>query len=192
MLAAMTDQNNLRYRPARPADADAIARLQADSWQRHYRAAYTADFLDHEVAGFLRVMWAERLAAPQPMSRTILADYEGAVVGLAHTILAEDPAWGSLIDNLHVEYALKRHGIGTRLLTLTGEAVSAWSAGSGVFLWVLEQNTDAQAFYTACGGTCVERAAAPAPGAVPGRLNGAPIALRYVWPDGRALVQATT
>jgi ribosomal protein S18 acetylase RimI-like enzyme len=189
MLAAMTDQDNLRFRPARPADAAAIARLQADSWQRHYRGAYTGDFLDHEVAGFLLDLWADRMSAPQPMTRTILAEYEGAVVGLAHTILAQDPTWGSLIDNLHVSYDLKRHGIGTRLLALTGAAVSAWSAGSGVFLWVLEQNTDAQAFYAASGGTCVERAAAPAPGGVPGRLNGVPIALRYAWPDGQALVR---
>ena len=170
----------------------AIARLQADSWQRHYRGAYTGDFLDHEVAGFLQTLWAQRMATSQPMTRTILAEYEGAIVGLAHTILAQDSTWGSLIDNVHVGYDLKRQGIGTRLLALTGEAVCAWSAGSGLFLWVLEQNTDAQAFYTACGGTCVERDAVPAPGGIPGRLNGAPIGLRYVWPDGQALVRATT
>ena len=29
-------------------------------------------------------------------------------MGLAHTQLGEDPAWGALLDNLHVSYGLKR------------------------------------------------------------------------------------
>ena len=44
------------------------------------------------------------------------------------------------------------------------------SAKSGLYVWVLEQNAPPQAFYEARGGRCVERAPAPAPGGVAGRL----------------------
>jgi hypothetical protein len=52
-----------------------------------------------------------------------------------------------------------------------------------LYLWVLEQNTAAQAFYEAKGGRCVERGLAPPPGGDPDRLVGAPRRLRYIWPD---------
>ena len=189
----MPSSAELRFRAACPGDAHAIAGLHADSWQRHYRGAFSDAFLDHDVAGYLLPLWAARLATPDPRARTILAEYGGKVVGLAHTLLGEDAHWGAFLDNLHVAAGLKRHGIGTRLLALTGQAVLDWSPPSGLYLWVLEQNRDARAFYAARGGTCVERAEVPPPGGDPARLNGEPIGLRYAWPDpsrllaGRAL-----
>jgi GNAT superfamily N-acetyltransferase len=87
----------------------------------------------------------------------------------------------ALLDNLHVAYGLKRRGIGTRLLTLTRQAVRDWSPSSGLYLWVLEQNSDARAFYAAQGGVCVERDDVPPPGGDPARLTGQPVGLRYAW-----------
>jgi hypothetical protein len=106
----------LRFRAACPGDAQAIAALHAGSWRRHYRGAFSGVFLDHDAAGYLLPLWTERLAAPDPRARTILAERDGTVVGLAHTLLDEDSAWGAFPDNLHVAYGLKRQGIGTRLL----------------------------------------------------------------------------
>jgi hypothetical protein len=103
----------LRFRAACPGDAPAIAGLHADSWQRHYRGAFSDAFLDNDVAGYLLPLWTERLAIPHPQARTIVAERDGAVVGLAHTLLGEDPAWGAFLDNLHVAHGLKRQGIGT-------------------------------------------------------------------------------
>jgi len=178
----------LRFRAACPGDAHAIAALHADSWQRHYRGAYSDAFLDQDAAGYLLRLWTGRLAIPDPQARTILADRDGAVVGLAHTLLGQDPTWGALIDNLHVQHGLKRQGIGTTLLALTGQAVLDWSPSSGLYLWVLEQNRDARAFYAARGGACVERAEVPPPGADASRLNGKPAGLRYAWPDPSTLL----
>ncbi len=104
-------------------------------------------------------------------------------MGIAHTLLGEHPVWGAYLDNLHVAHGLKRQGIGTRLLALTGQEVVAWSPSSGLYLWVLEQNSNARAFYAARGGACVERAETPPPGGDPARLNGKPMGLRYAWPD---------
>lgn len=162
-------------------DVHAIAGLHADSWRRHYRDAFSDSFLDGDVAGYLLPLWADRLATPQPRARTILAERGGVVVGLAHTLLDEDPAWGAFLDNLHVAYELKRCGIGTRLLALTRQAVRDWSPASGLYLWVLEQNSAARAFYAAQGGVCVEREDVSPPGGDPANLTGKPIGLRYAW-----------
>lgn len=171
------------FRAARPGDAPAIAALHADSWQRHYRGAFSDAFLDHDAAGYLLPLWTERLATVNSQARTILAEHDGAVVGLAHTFLGQDVTRGAFLDNLHVAYELKRQRIGTRLLTLTAQAVLDSSPASGLYLWVLEQNTDARAFYTAHGAACTERFHVPPPGGDPARLNGKPITLVYAWRD---------
>src|SRR5260370_16704262 len=177
----MPPSGYLRCRASRPGDTHALARLPADSWQRPCRGAYSDACLDSDVAGYRLLVWAERLSPPHPRARTILAERGGEVVGFAHTLLGEDPTWGAFIDNLHVAHGLKRQGIGTRLLALTGQAVLDWSPSSGLYLWVLEQNSDARAFYAARGGSCVERDDVPPPGGDPARLNGKPMGLRYVW-----------
>ena len=119
----MPSPDDLRFRPAEAGDAAAVAALHADSWRRHYRGAFADAFLDGDVAGFLRARWTGLLSAPDPQARTIVAELDGGLVGLAHTRLGDDPAWGALLDNLHVSYGLKRMGVGTRLLALTAQAV---------------------------------------------------------------------
>jgi ribosomal protein S18 acetylase RimI-like enzyme len=192
----MPAPDELRFRAAEPGDAAAIAALHADSWQRHYRGAFSDAFLDGEVTGFLLDRWTTRLAAPDPRTRTILAelvrgsdaDGDRTLVGLAHTVLDDDPAWGALLDNLHVAYGLKRHGVGTSLMSLTAQAVLADRPGSGLYLWVLEQNANARAFYEARGGTFVENRDVQPPADDPTRLNGRPKGLRYAWPDPAKLL----
>ena len=178
----------LTYRTARPGDAQAIAGLHADSWRRHYRGAYTDAFLDDEAATVLGDMWAGHFAAPDPATRTILAERDGRLVGLAHTILGRDPTWGALLHNLHVSYDLKRQGVGTMLLALTARAVLDAAPASGLYLWVLEQNAAARAFYEARGGSCVEHKPAGAPGGDVTRLSGRPVNLRMAWRDPSRLL----
>ena len=184
----MTSPDDVRFRSAETGDAAGVARLHADSWRRHYRGAFSDAFLDGDVAGYLLARWAERLSAHDPNARTIVAEIGGDVVGVAHTQLGENPDWGALLDNLHVSYEVKRLGIGTRLMALTAQAVLDPSPASGLYLWVLEQNTAAQAFYTARGGSCVETGAVSPPGGDPARLNGSPRCLRFAWPDPSRLL----
>ena len=184
----MPDASGLRFRAACPGDAHAIAGLHADSWQRHYRGAYSDAFLDNDAAGYLLPLWTERLAIPDPRARTILAEHDGAVAGLAHTIIGEDTTLGAFLDNLHVAHELKRQGVGTRLLALTARAVLDASPEAGLYLWVLEQNSDARAFYSSRGGICEERDEVPPPGGDAARLNGKPMGLKYVWRDPSKLL----
>ncbi|MDQ3788526.1 MAG: GNAT family N-acetyltransferase [Actinomycetota bacterium] len=182
--------SRLRFRSVRPEDAAAIGRLHADSWRRHYRGAYTDSFLDGHVTDVLTRMWTERLATPLTRADTVLAEDEHGLAGFAHTWFDGDRTWGALLDNLHVRFDLKGRGIGTLLMGLAARAVHDWSASTGLCLWVLEQNVDAQAFYSARGGTCVERGTVPPPVGDPAHLNGRPACLRFVWRDTAPLRQA--
>jgi len=80
----MPDPAGLSFRAARPDDAHAIAGLHADSWRCHYRGAYSDDFLDDDVAGYLLAVWTDRLGTLQPRARTLLADLDGQVMSLRY------------------------------------------------------------------------------------------------------------
>ena len=60
---------------------------------------------------------------------TLVADRKGEVVGFVHMRLDEDPAWGALLDNLHVTSQLKRSGIGRRLLTAAARELTRCRRG---------------------------------------------------------------
>ena len=100
------------FRPADASDAAAIGALHADSWRRHYRGAYSDEFLDGDVDADRVAVWTERLRAADPDVHTIIAQDGDALVGFAHTVFEADPRWGALLDNLHVVYDEKRRGIG--------------------------------------------------------------------------------
>ena len=184
----MADLDRLLFRLARGSDSEAIALLHADSWRRHYRGAYSDAFLDGDVVADRRAVWSDRLRQDRDDCHTVVAESGEAVVGFAHSIFDEDPTWGALLENLHVAFDYQRRGIGARLLELGARAVVANAPRSGFYLWVLEQNVAAQAFYQAFGARCAGRAEALPPGGVDGRLHGSPVKLRYAWPDPSVLL----
>jgi ribosomal protein S18 acetylase RimI-like enzyme len=171
------------YRAATADDAVPVARLHADSWRRHYRGAYLDAYLDGDVLEDRRAVWAERLRQTDEGCFTIVADRGDEVVGFAHTVLDADPEWGALLDNLHVRFDLKRNGVGRALTTETAHLLRQRRPSSGLYLWVLKQNTAAQAFYSSIGGLVVEeRLGGPFPG------GGRAPTLRYAWPDPAVLM----
>jgi ribosomal protein S18 acetylase RimI-like enzyme len=176
-----------QFRLAGPDDAEAVANLHADSWRRHYRGAYSDAFLDGDVFADRLAVWTDRLCEHDPRRCTILAE-NGSLVGFANTFLDDDPTWGALLDNLHVVDEHRRRGIGARLLALTAEALIKRPEGTGLYLWVLEQNVDAQAFYQARGGRWAGRDQVSPPGGIASRLAGSPAKLRYAWPEPTALL----
>jgi ribosomal protein S18 acetylase RimI-like enzyme len=179
---------DLEFRVAGPDDARAVAELHADSWRRHYRGAYSDAFLDGDVLADRLAVWTDRLREADVKRYTVLAENVG-LVGFANTFFEHDSRWGALLDNLHVAAGQERRGIGARLLTLTAEAVVKRPEPAGLYLWVLEQNRDAQAFYEAQGGACVERRMIDAPGGIATRVIGSPAALRYAWPQPTELLR---
>ncbi len=110
-------------------------------------------------------------------------------MGFANTFFDSDPKWGALLDNLHVAEGSKRRGIATRLLALTAQALTTRAQPTGLYLWVLEQNVDAQAFYEARGGRCLEGGLVAPPGGIASRLAGSPTKRRYAWPEPAVLLE---
>ena len=184
-----SDAGAIVHRPATRRDADAIAALHADSWRRNYRGAYADSYLDGDVVTDLRAVWGGRLAADAADRRTIVAESEGRMAGFAHVVLDDHPVWGALLDNLHVAHDRKRQGIGAELMDRVARAVVEARPVSRLFLWVLEQNQSAQAFYESLGGRCVERELTSPPGGDASRLAGTPSGLRYVWFDPALLTR---
>ena len=175
----------LRFRAAGADDAGSVAALHADSWRRHYRGAYSDAFLDGDVLKDRTAVWESRLAAPGHGATIVAEDADdgaGVLRGFVHVVFDADGHWGSLVDNLHVTSASKRSGIGTALMIRAAAAVADQARSRAMFLWVLEQNTAAQQFYQALGGTRVEKTdAEPPPAAV--RPGPSPQKFRICWPD---------
>ncbi len=176
----------MHYRSATACDVEAIAALHTESWRRNYRGAFSDAFLDGDLLADRLTTWRDRLTRPGPAQLTIVAERAGEVTGFVHTILRADATWGALVDNLHVAHALRRRGIGRELMAGAAEAVLGRTPRSGLFLWVLEQNKAAQAFYASLGGSCVERGIATPPG------GGSPARLRMAWSDPSALARQVT
>lgn len=172
----------IAFRTATSGDATAVAALHADSWRRHYRGSYPDEFLDGPVEDDRRRVWQARLADPDADSVTIVAAAAAAMVGFVHVVLDDDPVWGALVDNLHVRHDHQGTGTGTALLGAAAAVVVDRRPSSGLFLWVLERNIDAQAFYSARGATFEGTRTATSPGG-----GEALVARRCVWPDPRVL-----
>jgi len=181
----------LTFRSARASDAPTVAALHADSWRRSYRGSYADAFLDGDVLADRLLVWEERLQQPTSDSSTVVAEADGRLVGFVHTVLDADPAWGALLDNLHIASGYQRMGIGAQLMCHSATFVVKQRPRGPLHLWVHETNGGAQRFYEAMGGQCIESAPIPDVGGVPGRLNGAPVKLRYAWSDPSVITTLT-
>ena len=172
----------VQYSDATEQHADSIAALHAESWRRHYRGAYLDTYLDGDIITERQEVWRGRLGEPRKGQLTVVAHRGDELVGFAHTIV-DDRQWGSLLENLHVTSGLKRGGIGSRLLSETAQRLLRLQSSGSLHLWVLDQNTAAQAFYEARGGSRVEtQLRGPFPG------GGRSLGHRYHWPDPSRLV----
>ena len=173
----------VQYLDATDRDADCIASLHAESWRRHYRGAYLDAYLDGDVVSDRQEVWRGRLAQPRGSQFTVIARQANELLGFAHTILDEDPRWGSLLENLHVQERPEENGDRFTPAVRGRQETPSTSAKGSLHLWVLDQNTTAQAFYDARGGTRVEtQLRGPFPG------GGRALGHRYYWTNSTRLL----
>jgi ribosomal protein S18 acetylase RimI-like enzyme len=172
-------------RQATADDIEAITALHVDNWRRHYAGALSDAYLrEHAPANRLE-RWTTRLGGgpTAPADTTVAVDDQGVLIGFVYTVFDDDPQDGSLLDNLHVVHARARSGIGTTLMAASASAVlDHHGPTTGLYLTVLEQNRNAQAFYDARGGENVGTETWHAPDG-----NDIPV-FRYVWRDPSVLL----
>ena len=145
-------------RAAALRDAANVARLHIESWRSAYRGFLPDAFLDGPIFEERRKLWMSRMRAPAADRQLVLkAAADQGLLGFACVLLDADPSWGALLDNLHVQPALKGQGIGRRLFDRSREWVDVAAPGAGVHLTVIEANVDARRFYDRLAGTIVER-----------------------------------
>ena len=151
----MTQEANLQampmVRPATTADADAIGRIQVESW----RAAYSGLLPQETIAAFdvagRQQLWREGLARPpRPGSATFVAAADDETVGFA-TVGAShsEDATGELYA-IYVHPSSWGHGAGRALIERSEKSLRE-SGFAQALLWVLEGNERAERFYRAAG-----------------------------------------
>jgi len=178
----------IAIRFATRADAPAIAQIHTDSWRRHYRGMYSDHYLDGDLYADRLEAWTDRVSRDPRKHFTLVAEVDGVPVGFAHVALDADATRGALVDNLHVSHAAQRGGIGSLLLDRVARVVLERRPGSGLYLWVLEQNEAGKAFYVARHGILSDVEPSAAPRNDPRNLHGHPRRIRVVWQDPRDLL----
>jgi ribosomal protein S18 acetylase RimI-like enzyme len=143
----------IEYRSATPSDAEAVARLHAQSWRENYRGAFLDAFLDGDLPGERLRAWRERLDRPATNQFVQVAVGGTNLAGFICAYADHDPEWGSFIDNLHVAQAFKRSGVGSILMRQAAAWLVAQHPDRGIYLLVLEANLSARRFYERLGGT---------------------------------------
>ncbi|HEU5489757.1 MAG TPA: GNAT family N-acetyltransferase [Gaiellaceae bacterium] len=151
----MTSEANvttmLAVRPATAADADAIGRIQVESW----RAAYSRLLPEETIAAFdvaaRQQLWREGLARPpRPGSATFVAAVDDETVGFATVGASQsEDATGELYA-IYVHPSSWGHGAGRALIERSEESLRA-SGFTKALLWVLDGNERAERFYRAAG-----------------------------------------
>jgi ribosomal protein S18 acetylase RimI-like enzyme len=174
----------IEYRLARPSDANAIADLHARSWRDHYRGAFRDEFLDGDLPGERLGVWRERLDHPPANQFVQLAFADTELAGFVCAYGAQDPRWGSFIDNLHVARAFNRSGIGSTLMKQAAAWLASLYPEQGIHLLVLEANVSARRFYERLGGQNAEVSTMETHGGAVVR------SCRYIWPRPELLSAA--
>ena len=140
----------MNIRSARDADRQAIAALQARSWQDAYSDVLPAEYLVHQIADDLERHWRELKIHPNDV---VLVAEEKRLVGFIAVWCRPEP----FFDNLHVRPSLRSRGIGSALMKTAAQQLVRQGHRTG-YLWVVENNRRAIRFYERLGGVCTDTA----------------------------------
>jgi ribosomal protein S18 acetylase RimI-like enzyme len=135
----------VQVRGATGADADAIARIQQETWRIAYAHVFPADGLAEDFIDVER--WRSRLVDPPPgWSTFVIGD---PVVGFASTGPSRDEGGVGELYAIYVLPAEWSSGKGRALLDRAEERLAA--DYDEATLWVLEDNPRARRFYERAG-----------------------------------------
>lgn len=145
-------REGLRFRVGVPADLERIVQLQAANWRSAYRGVLSEGYLANDLLGDRRAAWAKRFDSPAANQHVIIAENGAQLVGFVCAFVDAHERWGSYVDNLHVEAAMRGRGVGASLMRNVASWCDGKAAGRGLYLFVTESNRPAREFYSRLGG----------------------------------------
>lgn len=129
-------------RPGTPEDAEAVARVQIDSWTSAYQHLFTAE----ELGG---ISFAERTEFWRRFP-PVVADVDGEIIGFVAVGPAHDDEADGELYAIYVRPERWKTGVGRELMK-AGEARLRELGYTNVVLWVFEDNPRARRFYELAG-----------------------------------------
>ncbi len=155
----LTGTADVSVRPARPADAAEVARVQVVTWRTAYRRVLPASVLDDWDADAATASWRAAVESPPTPGHGVLVALEGETVvgfaafGTAELTAGEQPhAAGPTaeLSTLLVEPRWGRRGHGSRLLAAVTDIAKAGGAAR-LQTWLLEPDRVSADFYESTG-----------------------------------------
>jgi GNAT superfamily N-acetyltransferase len=140
-------------RAAVAADADAIGRVQVETWRVAYRGLLPDDVIGRFDLEARQQLWREGLArVPRPGSATFVAELDGEVVGFASVGRSRDDDAGTdgELYAIYLHPSSWDQGIGRALLARAEESMREHGFERAI-LWVMEGNERGERFYRAAG-----------------------------------------
>jgi GNAT superfamily N-acetyltransferase len=125
-----------------PDDVDEVARVHVRVWQEAYAGLMPADYLDSLDPTAFGEGWRDRLRQPRAGVAHWLARDDRGVVGITTSGPARDDEAPLPFELYAINVLARGHGTGVAA-ALLAQAI----ADDPAYLWVLEGNTRAQAFY---------------------------------------------
>lgn len=146
---------NAQIRPARVADAGAIATVHVRSWQDTYQGLLPQDYLDGLSIAERAGRWRHRLAGITRPAADVLVVWRDAVTvgfaGFGPTRDANaDPARTAEITTIYLLAEARGAGLGKRLMAAAVDKLAAAGYAEAT-LWVLAGNARARRFYAGAG-----------------------------------------
>ena len=140
-----------KIRAAAADDANAIGRIQVETWTTAYAGLLPQETIDAFDVGARQAMWREGLdRTPRPGSATFVALVDDEIVGFASVGASHSEEGTGELYAIYVHPA--RWGLGAgRALMDRAEASMRDSGFPAALLWVLAGNERAERFYRTAG-----------------------------------------
>ena len=138
-------------RQATTADAEAIGRVQVETWRTAYAGLLPPETIESFDVGARQAMWRDGLGrAPRPGSATFVALVEDEVVGFATVGASHSEDGAGELYAIYVDPKHWGHGAG-RALIERSETSLRESGFANALLWVLDVHERAEWFSRAAG-----------------------------------------
>jgi len=154
-------------RPAGPADAEEIARVQAISWRATYARQLSAESLARVETSWDARHWRHGLERVDDRAITLVLEArEVGMVGFGvagRRRVGRDPALHAYEGEVYLLYLLpgfQGYGLGTKLMVALARVLKARGLNSAL-VWALATNRAAIGFYEHLGGEILLRARKP-------------------------------